>query len=511
MTSSSMRSRGDPKSNYTLLSWLTPTVMSDQTLPDSKAPNSTPNATKNDDGPSTVTQSFLSTVSNSWPATKIAEMSATKSEPSKASSEGQKAADTTQQETIAGQLQSTITNNWPSAKIATVSRFTSLFKGNQKPITFPPPEWGLPENEVGNSTVEVPSPTQTPQAPQESKADEDKNNSQEEQPAKDSAKDEPAPEPSTIAERIRSIMANMSTLPTKQNDSSSSTTTPPDPPEMEIPKQGPIQLNDPSGSNGPPVSSIVGADSKLMQWLSSETVMNGSLAKGSQSVWSALDSLRQPKKKEDKKEADNSDSSDSEDDSDLEASDESLMVYAPLQPNSGSKVELADTLTVADEASPEHGKPERTPSGSSKTDKKSKKKTKKSKKSKKAPTVWKAHPTQLSIEALWWGYRIYLPPNVVNILDSSHLKAAQRASMITASLKWLFDQIPMMIVPAQFRPGMQMIKSLTPYLGYLGVVITWSWAKIKASDEGNGVVLSATWLIPVALIPSTVSFKNICW
>jgi hypothetical protein len=69
------------------------------------------------------------------------------------------------------------------------------------------------------------------------------------------------------------------------------------------------------------------------------------------------------------------------------------------------------------------------------------------------------------------------------------------------------------------------LKRLAPYLGYIGVFIAWSWGAIKAFDKGtasydkwiahvlptfipwiglgNGVILTATWLLPVALIPST--------
>jgi hypothetical protein len=50
---------------------------------------------------------------------------------------------------------------------------------------------------------------------------------------------------------------------------------------------------------------------------------------------------------------------------------------------------------------------------------------------------------------------------------------------------------------------MTMARRLVPALGYIGSFIGWSWGAVRAFDKGNGVVLSATWLMPVAVIPGT--------
>jgi len=89
----------------------------------------------------------------------------------------------------------------------------------------------------------------------------------------------------------------------------------------------------------------------------------------------------------------------------------------------------------------------------------------------------------------------------MNKLNGMSLKASARAAMITTALKWLLDKIPLMLVPVQFRPAVKMLKTLSPVVGYVGVFIAWSWDRIKCLDEGNGVVLTATWLLPVALLP----------
>jgi len=86
-------------------------------------------------------------------------------------------------------------------------------------------------------------------------------------------------------------------------------------------------------------------------------------------------------------------------------------------------------------------------------------------------------------------------------LDSKHLQTTKRAAIITTALKWFLDKIPVRILPPQLRGAAIALKRLTPLVGYIGVFIAWSWARISACDKGNGVVLTATWLLPVALIP----------
>lgn len=88
------------------------------------------------------------------------------------------------------------------------------------------------------------------------------------------------------------------------------------------------------------------------------------------------------------------------------------------------------------------------------------------------------------------------------------------------------------MMPPQVRGVVALLRRLTPLVGYIGIFIAWSWTRISACDKGecslripilskcnedlltnshwlallvctigNGVVLTATWLLPVALIP----------
>ncbi|KAF9559235.1 hypothetical protein CPC08DRAFT_637989, partial [Agrocybe pediades] len=97
----------------------------------------------------------------------------------------------------------------------------------------------------------------------------------------------------------------------------------------------------------------------------------------------------------------------------------------------------------------------------------------------------------------------YLPPPVLEILDDQTLEATKRAAMITTALSWFFSNLPLSVLPPAVRPGVMLLQTLVPYLGYIGGFISWSWSTIRGYDVGHGVTLTATWLLPIALIPGT--------
>ncbi|KAK1216371.1 hypothetical protein PQX77_020985 [Marasmius sp. AFHP31] len=117
--------------------------------------------------------------------------------------------------------------------------------------------------------------------------------------------------------------------------------------------------------------------------------------------------------------------------------------------------------------------------------------------------IWMPSPTKVSVQALWWGYRLFLPPPVLAILSDEQVEATKRVALITSSLTWFFANIPVAALPLPMQPALLMLQKLVPYLGYVGSLITWSWDAVKSFDTGHGVILSATWLLPVALIPGT--------
>lgn len=194
------------------------------------------------------------------------------------------------------------------------------------------------------------------------------------------------------------------------------------------------------------------------------------------------------------------------------------MMYTPLQPDDRSEVEIArsEICSVDDEGEIMSERPE--DMNNSEVWQKEKDKarrvqssgegkgkgnmTEETKKVREV-RVWVPSAENISLQATWWGYRLYLPPPVLDILNNKQLEAAKRAAMITTALKWLLDRVPIKLFPPQFRPILMALKRLAPYLGYIGAFIAWSWGAIKSFDKGNGVILTATWLLPVALIPGT--------
>ncbi|KXN90097.1 hypothetical protein AN958_05102 [Leucoagaricus sp. SymC.cos] len=289
---------------------------------------------------------------------------------------------------------------------------------------------------------------------------------------------EPAgPEPLTFAQRIRDLIESLP-LP-------GVLTSPRQPTLADAHEPEALRAGD--GSIGPPVPP--GVDQELVLMLSSEEVMNGDEGgEGKreaerQSIWSILSSMElkgKGKEKEVDPEQPLSPSS--------ARTHGGLMMYMPLEPVNDSKLELAEVCSLND-ASISPGLPVLEQPGQD--------------------VEWVPSTTQISVYTTWWGYRLYLPPSAVATLDSVFLKATAQAAVVTGALKWLLNKVPDVLVPAQFKPVLVMMRRLGPVVGYIGVFVTWSWGRIKRHDRGNGVVLTATWLLPVALIPMSWDAGNI--
>ncbi|KAG0285921.1 hypothetical protein BGZ96_009898 [Linnemannia gamsii] len=93
------------------------------------------------------------------------------------------------------------------------------------------------------------------------------------------------------------------------------------------------------------------------------------------------------------------------------------------------------------------------------------------------------HPSKstVSSQAYWWGYEIFIPQVAL-----SRIASAQDVS--SAFLGFLGSVG--LIVPA-----------IVPFLGYIAAYVGLEFAVIKAQNEGKGVILASTWLVPVALVP----------
>ncbi|TFK41992.1 hypothetical protein BDQ12DRAFT_349868 [Crucibulum laeve] len=358
----------------------------------------------------------------------------------------------------------------PTHKLIALARlksFTGSFVPKRpEPVVFPPPSWELDDTKDNGAGAS-------------SWADQ----FHEDQRSKEAAASAPPvdtnplpveepPEPVTFAKRLRTLI-ELLPLP----GTSTPTTTHPKPPSAPD-----------DGKQGSPIPP--GMDPGLVRMLSSEDVMNGdegvsTIGKARQSVWNILAGLGHGGRERASGPAT------------VEEQEQGVMMYAPLQPTNDSEVELAESETILEYVDE---KPTEFPDGMDKG-----KQQPDPASGETQPTrekhVWVPSTTQISLLTTWWGYRLYLPPPVMEILDGTSLKATARAAMITSALKWLLDKIPLMIVPPQLRAAVTLLKRLSPVVGYVGVFVAWSWGRVRACDKGNGVVLTATWLLPVAVVP----------
>ncbi|KAJ7597302.1 hypothetical protein C8J56DRAFT_919713 [Mycena floridula] len=326
----------------------------------------------------------------------------------------------------------------PTTKLAVLSRFNSL-RSKPQSVAFPPPSW-LDNESTDDWTKKIEEMKQTVGEPDDADS---------EVPIQESPKETS----NTIANRIWNLL------------------------------QG-------SDTTAAATSAIQKIDQKFAALLASESVMGGG-KEGKKSVWSVLDRLGPVKKQ-------STDEKLKEKDEEVLDANEGIMVYAPLQPDSSSEVELADSELVLEYMNDPVDSPSDNPDHSSTGTA--------------PPTVtptkiqhreWRPSPTKISLQVAWWGYRLYLPPPVLAVLSDAHLEAAKRGAMISASLTWTLNKVPMLLIPPMFRPAAMMLKRLAPFLGYVGAFVAWSWERIKKKDKGDGVVLTATWLLPLALLPAS--------
>jgi hypothetical protein len=264
------------------------------------------------------------------------------------------------------------------------------------------------------------------------------------------------------------------------------------------------------GKQGYPVPAEM--DKDLVRMLASEEIMNGQPTNDKKSnsngngkntpqrtsnIWNMLASLKSTMGLKDSDPPPPSHA--------VEEEEGSIMMYAPLEPTNDSQLELAESKPILDDPVPSSSAsttvPDKKIEGSKTTSTSPTPPTPTPPQTSREKRIWVPSTTELSILATWWGYRLYLPPPVMAKLNGTSIKASARAVMLTTALKWSLDKIPLMMIPVQFRPAIKMLKTLTPVVGYVGVFIAWSWDRVKSLDKGNGVVLTATWLLPVALLP----------
>ena len=319
--------------------------------------------------------------------------------------------------TISVTPNATVTTNVhriPKQKLTAFERFTQLGRKKDKKPNFPPAAWFDGEAELSVTAVAEGIPLSPTPAIESGVGDAGGGVTEQDNSSKDRSDEAERPEPTSLARKIQDLISALpalsaysssssSLLSNKPTTSSTSTDTPADIPDGSPPMPPPAPI----------------ADSKLISLLSSATIMNGSLSRGKQSVWSILDRLRSPNSKT-STEGQNAQGEHLEEDDD---DDSSVMMYAPLQPDASSEVEIArseicsvdeegdviserpgDDLNKLEVSQNEKGEARREQSnGEGKG--KGKGKAKETEKVKEV-RVWVPSTEKISLQATWWGYRM---------------------------------------------------------------------------------------------------------
>lgn len=363
-----------------------------------------------------------------------------------------------------------MTTKLPKAKLSAITYLKSFSQSiaesytgpRPPPVVFPPPSWEMDDEIYKKSKV-----TSPPLEPS----------------------DLPSEPPISFARRIGALIDS---LP-------SAVTAPPTPSSSRAQDEG---------KQGYPVPAEM--DKDLVRMLASEEIMSGqptndkkrnsngkNTAQHTSSIWNMLASLKST--------IGSKDSDPPPPPNAVEEEEGGIMMYAPLEPTDNSQLELAESKSISDgpvpSSSTSTANPDKKIEGSKATSTSPTPPTPTPPQTSREKRIWVPSTTELSILTTWWGYRLYLPPPVMAKLNGTSLKATARAAIITTALKWFLDKVPLMLMPIQFRPAVKMLKTLSPVVGYVGVFIAWSWERVKSLDKGNGVVLTATWLLPVALLP----------
>ncbi|KIM65873.1 hypothetical protein SCLCIDRAFT_1211888 [Scleroderma citrinum Foug A] len=324
---------------------------------------------------------------------------------------------------------------------------------------------------------------------------------------KDGLDEEAATVPTTITQKIHA------TAPTL----------PPFPSPLTSPLKSPVLHAEIELPGSPPTSPTrVVNDWKLLKFPSLRAATDQLVEPGRQSILSALDLLRSPPGKSQK--GLSSPVKGTSTVLDCVNDNKSIMIYGPLEPDDTSEVEIAcseivsvyedgeeirtlqarfvplptesiEQILIGANESPERYKGKEKES-CTEADSELFIEPWKSPLSKNGHfpereyRAWVPSLTKISVQTMRWGFRIYLPPCVLEVLNDKQLEAAKRAVMITTALKLLMDHIPLHLLPPEMHPAVITLRGLVPYLGYVGGFILRCWTGVKSFDKGSCISAS---------------------
>ncbi|GAA5837471.1 hypothetical protein JCM11251_002116 [Rhodosporidiobolus azoricus] len=114
---------------------------------------------------------------------------------------------------------------------------------------------------------------------------------------------------------------------------------------------------------------------------------------------------------------------------------------------------------------------------------------------------------RISVFVWWWGFEIACPPPAMKFL--SNVASVQQSffqflSIFVAAGGALWSRF--LSQPRTNHSVSTGAPELAPLVRYISSYFDMEWSAIKAQNRGNGVVLAATWLLPVALVPRPWDF-----
>ena len=60
--------------------------------------------------------------------------------------------------------------------------------------------------------------------------------------------------------------------------------------------------------------------------------------------------------------------------------------------------------------------------------------------------------------------------------------------MITTALTWFFNNLHVDAFPPPLKSVLVLLRTLIPFLGYIGTFIAWSWSSIRSYDLGESIL-----------------------
>lgn len=81
--------------------------------------------------------------------------------------------------------------------------------------------------------------------------------------------------------------------------------------------------------------------------------------------------------------------------------------------------------------------------------------------------------------------------------------SGEQAQKLQKVLQILVAAIPLLGIAFIPPAALAISAGISPVIGYIASFVQFSWDELKKLDKGNGIILTATWILPIATIPRT--------